>query len=1040
MPRRDDIGKILLIGSGPIVIGQAAEFDYSGVQACKVLLGEGFEVVLANSNPATIMTDPEFATATYVEPLLPGPIAKIIEKERPDALLPTLGGQTALNLAMALHEDGTLERFGVELIGADHEAIRRAEDREAFRTTMEEAGLRVPWSLVVQNVGEAEAALADGRIELPAIVRPAYTLGGEGGGVGETETELRQVVSEGLAASPINQVLVEESVLGWGEFELEVMRDRNDNVVIICSIENVDPMGVHTGDSVTVAPAQTLTDALYQELRDQAIRVIRAVGVETGGSNIQFAVNPQSREIVVIEMNPRVSRSSALASKATGFPIAKMAAKLAVGYALEEIPNDITQATPASFEPTIDYVVTKVPRFAFEKFPGASGRLSTHMKSVGEAMAIGRTFRESFAKAMRSRELDSEPHFPDDDEELLGGLESPSPDRFDAVLEAFQRGLGVEEVHERTLVDPWFLRELEQLANEGDGTQGLSRTFKSVDTCAAEFEAATPYYYSAHERPGADGAAASEVRRGERASVVILGSGPNRIGQGIEFDYCCVHAAMTAREMGRDAVMINCNPETVSTDYDTSDRLYFEPLTTGDVLAVVEQEGPEGIVVQFGGQTPLRLAKALEQAGAPLLGTPVDAIDLAEDRGRFGALLGRLGIKHPPYGTALSADEATVIAERVGFPLLVRPSYVLGGRAMEICYSAEGLGSYLEANVKADQEHPLLLDRFLENAIEVDVDALADGAEVYVAGIMQHVEEAGVHSGDSACVLPPMSLGAEMLDEIRDTTRRIALELGVVGLINIQYAVAGGELHVIEANPRASRTVPFVSKAIGAPLAKTACRLMLGETLADQELPERNGDHVSVKEAVLPFARFAGADTVLGPEMKSTGEVMGVATDFPTAFGKAQAAAGVSLPLEGTVFITVTDTDKPAATQLAARFCDLGFRIVATSGTAQAVSAMGVPVTRINKIGEGSPHVVDWIRNGEVDLVINTPTGSGARADGYEIRNAAVRQGIPCVTTMTGASAAVRAISAQRERDAEVLSLQELHATAAARQSSEAEA
>ena len=1034
MPRRSDIEKIMLIGSGPIVIGQAAEFDYSGVQACKVLLEEGYEVVLVNSNPATIMTDPEFASATYIEPLLPGPVARIIERERPDALLPTLGGQTALNLAMALHEDGTLERFGVELIGADQDAIRRAEDREVFRDTMQEAGLRVPWSLIVANVGDAEAALADGRIELPAIVRPAFTLGGEGGGVGETETELCQVVSEGLAASPINQVLVEESVLGWGEFELEVMRDRNDNVVIVCSIENVDPMGVHTGDSVTVAPAQTLTDALYQELRDQAIRVIRAVGVETGGSNIQFGVNPDDGEIVVIEMNPRVSRSSALASKATGFPIAKMAAKLAVGYALEEIPNDITQATPAAFEPTLDYVVTKVPRFAFEKFPGASGRLSTHMKSVGEAMAIGRTFRESFAKAMRSRELDTEPSFPEDDRDLLRRLEAPSPDRFDLVGEAFRRGIGIEEVHEQTLVDPWFLRELRQLAVEGDGTEGLARTYKSVDTCAAEFEAATPYYYSAHERPGA----ASEVRRGERPSVVILGSGPNRIGQGIEFDYCCVHAAITAREMGRDAVMVNCNPETVSTDYDTSDRLYFEPLTAEDVLAVVEQEQPEGVVVQFGGQTPLRLAKALEDAGVPLLGTAVDAIDLAEDRGRFGALLGRLEIKHPPYGTALSADEATVIAEQVGFPLLVRPSYVLGGRAMEICYSSDALAAYLEANVKADQEHPLLLDRFLENAIEVDVDALADGTDVWVAGIMQHVEEAGVHSGDSACVIPPMSLGAEMLEEIRSTTQRIATELGVIGLINIQYAVAGGELHVIEANPRASRTVPFVSKAIGAPLAKIACRLMLGERLADQELPQGPGEHVSVKEAVLPFARFTGADAVLGPEMKSTGEVMGIAADFPTAFGKAQAAAGLALPLEGTVFITVTDTDKAAATQLAARFCDLGFRIVATAGTAQSISAMGVPVTRINKIGEGSPHVVDWIRNGEVDMVINTPTGSGARADGIEIRSAAVRRGIPCVTTMTGASAAARAISAQRESEAEVRSLQEVHALASARESSEA--
>jgi carbamoyl-phosphate synthase large subunit len=1022
MPRRDDIQKILLIGSGPIVIGQAAEFDYSGAQACKVLLGEGYEVVLVNSNPATIMTDPEFAHRTYVEPLTVDSVTAVIERERPDALLPTLGGQTALNLASSLHEQGVLERLGVELIGANYDAIRRAEDREVFRQTMEEAGLRMPWSQIVRSVSDVERGLAAGEISLPAIVRPAYTLGGQGGGVGRTDTELRQVVSEGLAASPINQVLVEESVLGWGEFELELMRDRNDNVVVICSIENVDPMGVHTGDSVTIAPAQTLTDRLYQELRDQAIRVIRAVGVETGGSNIQFAVNPESGEIVVIEMNPRVSRSSALASKATGFPIAKMAAKLAVGYALEEIPNDITMATPASFEPTIDYVVTKIPRFAFEKFPGAEGSLSTHMKSVGEAMAIGRTFRESFAKAMRSRELDSQPDVPEDTDELLERLVTPAPDRYDLIFAAFRRGVEPATVHERTSIDPWFLDELHALATEGDGTDGEVRTFKSVDTCAAEFEAETPYFYSAHER-----APQSEVRRGDKPSVVILGSGPNRIGQGIEFDYCCVHAAMTVRESGRDAVMVNCNPETVSTDYDTSDRLYFEPLTTEDVLAVLESERPEGVIVQFGGQTPLKLASALESAGAQLLGTPVDAIDLAEDRGRFGALLRRLGIDHPPYGTALSADEAAVIAEEVGFPLLVRPSYVLGGRAMEICYTADGLAAYLEQHVKADQEHPLLLDRFLEDAIEVDVDALADGEEVRIGGIMQHVEEAGVHSGDSACVLPPMSLGEEMLEQIRLTTERIALELGVIGLINIQYAVAGGTLYVIEANPRASRTVPFVSKATGAPLAKIACRLMLGEALADQELPPAPTGHVSVKEAVLPFARFAGADSVLGPEMKSTGEVMGVASDFPTAFGKAQAAAGISLPTEGTVFITVTDRDKPAATQLAARFHDMGFHVIATRGTAQAISRMGVPVTAINKIAEGSPHVVDFIRNGEVDLVINTPTGSGARSDGYEIRTASVRHGIPCVTTMTGASAAARAIFAQRDHAAEPRSLQELH-------------
>ncbi len=1044
MPRRDDISRILLIGSGPIVIGQAAEFDYSGTQACKVLREEGYQVVLVNSNPATIMTDPEFADATYVEPLRPDVVARIIEKERPDALLPTLGGQTALNLAKALHDDGTLERLGVELIGADYEAIHRAEDREAFRRTMLDAGLRMPLNQIVESVEAAEAHLAAGELTLPAIVRPAFTMGGQGGGVARSTAELREVVAAGLAASPIGQVLIDQSLIGWGEFELELMRDANDNVVVVCAIENIDPMGVHTGDSVTVAPAQTLSDPLYQELRDQGLRVIRAVGVETGGSNVQFAVHPESGEIVVIEMNPRVSRSSALASKATGFPIAKIAARLAVGYTLDEIPNDITRATPAAFEPTIDYVVTKVPRFAFEKFPGTEGELTTHMKSVGEAMAIGRTFRESFAKAMRSRELDAPADVPAETAELLERLETPSPDRFDLLLAAFERGVGVEEMNQRTGIDVWFLREFELLAREGDGTGGLVRTYKAVDTCAAEFEALTPYYYSAAERApatdprdgeggGRSGISHSEVRRGERPSVVILGSGPNRIGQGIEFDYCCVHAAMTVRESGRDAVMINCNPETVSTDYDTSDRLYFEPLTGDDVLAVIEQEQPEGVIVQFGGQTPLRLAKRLEEEGVTLLGTPVDAIDLAEDRGRFGALLRRLGVAHPPYGTALSAEEAQVIAEQVGFPLLVRPSYVLGGRAMEICYSNEGLAAYLGKHVKASPEHPLLLDRFLEDAIEVDVDALCDGVDCRLAGVMQHVEEAGVHSGDSACVLPPMSLGAEMLERIDSTTRQIALELGVVGLINIQYAVYGGELYVIEANPRASRTVPFVSKAIGAPLAKIACRLMLGERLADQELPAMPSGHVSVKEAVLPFSRFAGADTVLGPEMKSTGEVMGVAKDFPEAFGKAQAAAGVELPTSGTVFITVTDVDKPAATGLATLLHGLGFEIIATGGTAQAISRMGIPVETINKLADGSPHVVDYVERGEVDLVINTPTGFGARSDGYEIRNAATRKGIPCITTMTGASAAARAISAHQSAGSDVLSLQELHGDEIAR-------
>ncbi len=1024
MPRRDDIHKIMLIGSGPIVIGQAAEFDYSGVQACKVLLEEGYEVVLVNSNPATIMTDPEFATRTYVEPLLPGPVAAIIEKERPDALLPTLGGQTALNLAMDLSADGTLEKFGVELIGANREAIIRAEDREVFRQVMNEAGIRIPWSVTVESVEEALGVLDSGEATLPAIIRPAFTMGGQGGGIAETRDELITVVAKGVAASPIGQVLVEESVIGWGEFELEVMRDHNDNVVIICSIENLDPMGVHTGDSITVAPAQSLTDPVYQSLRDIAIKVIRVVGVETGGSNVQFAVNPADGEIAVIEMNPRVSRSSALASKATGFPIAKMAAKLAVGYALEEIPNDITRATPAAFEPTIDYVVTKIPRFAFEKFPGAEHRLSTYMQSVGEIMAIGRTFRQSFSKALASRELDATTPIPDSDADLLEEIETPTPERIDLIMAGLARGITVEDIHARTHIDPWFLRELASLALDGDGSEGKQLVYNSVDTCAAEFEARTPYYYSSHEAPGSP----SEVRRGDRPSVVILGAGPNRIGQGIEFDYCCVHAAMTVRECGRDAVMINCNPETVSTDYDTSDRLYFEPLTIEHVLAVCELEKPEGVIVQFGGQTPLKLAQGLRDAGVPLLGTPVEAIDAAEDRGKFGALIDRLGIKPPPYGSAMSADQAVEVAARVGYPLLVRPSFVLGGRAMEICYSGNDLDAYLREHVKASPEHPLLLDRFLENAIEVDVDALCDGEEVKVAGIMQHVEEAGVHSGDSACVIPPMSIGEDMLEEIREATAAIALELGVIGLINIQFAIADGGLYVIEANPRASRTVPFVSKAIGAPVAKLATRLMLGEKLADLELPESNGSHVSVKEAVLPFSRFQGSDSVLGPEMKSTGEVIGIGPDFPTAFGKAQAAAGAALPEEGTVFISVTDTDKPAATQLAARFHDLGFKVVSTGGTAQAISRMGVPVETINKIAEGSPHVVDLIAEGRCDLVINTPTGSGARADGYEIRSAAVRNGVPSLTTMTGASAAVRAIIAQQKGPGEVYSLQELHA------------
>jgi carbamoyl-phosphate synthase large subunit len=1063
LPRRSDISKILILGSGPIVIGQAAEFDYSGAQACKVLREEGYEVVLVNSNPATIMTDPEFADATYIEPLLPGPVAQVIERERPDALLGTLGGQTALNLSKALHDDGTLERFGTELIGANYEAIACAENRALFAAAMARAGLTMPRSAIATTVEQARRSL--GEVGLPCVVRPAFTLGGRGGGVARTPEELERIVELGIEASPIGQVLLDESVLGWGEFELEVMRDHADNVVIVCSIENVDPMGIHTGDSVTVAPQQTLTDRLYQQLRDQAITAIRAVGVETGGSNVQFAVHPDTERVLVIEINPRVSRSSALASKATGFPIAKIAARLAVGYRLDEIVNDITGVTPACFEPTVDYVVVKWPRFAFEKFPGVDPALSTHMQSVGEAMAIGRTFQQAFAKALRSRELDKPPCLQKDSEEvLLGRLKKPTPDRIETVLELLRRGTSVAEVHERTLIDPWFLSELQALALDPGGACAGERSFRAVDTCAAEFPARTPYYYSGWEGPAsvgslAAGEPASEVSRGARESVVILGSGPNRIGQGIEFDYCCVHAAMTVRDSGRDAVMINCNPETVSTDYDTSDRLYFEPLTVEDVLAVVDVEQPLGVVVQFGGQTPLKLAAALDEAGVPLLGTSVEAIDLAEDRGRFGALLQGLGYRAPAYATARSVAQALQKSEQVGFPLLVRPSYVLGGRAMEIVYSREGLAEYLRREVTDDGVRPggsggesggpgkenggsgaregengaIFLDHFLENSAEVDVDALCDGAQVWIGGIMQHVEEAGVHSGDSACVLPPHSLGEEMLEQIRHATREIALAIGVVGLLNVQYAVHGGELYVIEANPRASRTVPFVSKAVGVPLAKLACRILLGERLADLGLPAGRegmgfGRHVSVKEAVLPFDRFEGSDAVLGPEMRSTGEVMGIALDFPTAFAKAQAAAGVPLPSSGTAFITVTDSDKAGAFAVAQGLHDNGFRILATRGTADAIARMGVPVERLNKIGEGSPHVLDWIERGDVDLVVNTPTGVGARTDGYEIRRAAVTHGIPCLTTLSAGISAARAIArARRDGAPGVLCLQELH-------------
>jgi carbamoyl-phosphate synthase large subunit len=1061
MPRRDDLHRILILGSGPIVIGQACEFDYSGTQACRVLREEGYEVVLVNSNPATIMTDPDVATRTYIEPLDVDTVSRIIEKERPDALLPTLGGQTALNLAMQLDEQGVLGLWGVEMIGADAEVIRRAEDRAEFRAAMEAIGLEVPRSAIVTSLAEAEDAAAD--LGLPLVIRPAYTLGGAGGGIARTADELSAQVEQGLRESPIEQVLVEESVLGWHEYELEVMRDTADNAVVVCSIENVDPMGIHTGDSVTVAPALTLTDPQLQELRDAALAVMRVIGVTCGGSNVQFAVDPANGRVVVIEMNPRVSRSSALASKATGFPIAKIAAKLAVGYTLDEILNDITRETPACFEPTLDYVVVKMPRWAFEKFPLADQRLTTHMKSVGEAMAIGRTFKEAFLKALRSRELDGRPLLPPTRSAIKQALMVPTCDRYELVLHAYRNGITPAEVHELTAVPLFYLHELQdivvleetwssaavetpeslrlmkrygfsdaRLAELRDMTEheiralrlesGIVPTFKAVDTCAAEFQAVTPYFYSTYEDE-------SEVPVGKRPRVVILGSGPNRIGQGIEFDYCCVHAAMTVREAGYEAIMVNCNPETVSTDYDVSDRLYFEPLTLEDVLNVVAVEQPLGVILQYGGQTPLRLAAGLAEAGVALIGTPHDAIELAEDRGRFGQLLDELEMRCPPYGVAGSLDEARAIAARVGYPLLVRPSFVLGGRAMEILYSEDDLERYLHEAVAASPERPVLIDRFLEDAIEVDVDVVADGTDVFVGAVMQHVEEAGVHSGDSACVIPSISLGEGTLEQVRRWVRELALALGVRGLMNAQFAYQNYELYVLEVNPRASRTVPFVSKATGVQLAKVATRVVLGERLADLVPSDRRvPEHVSVKEAVAPFNRFPESDTRLGPEMKSTGEVMGIAGAFPAAFAKAQAAAGAPLPAEGTAFLSVNDSDKSAATILAQRLSGLGFRILATDGTARALQSLGVPAERVNKVVEGAPHIVERIAGGEVDLVINTPYGRAARSDGFEIRRAALRRGVPCITTLAGASAAVSAIEASRRPRVGVHCLQDLHA------------
>lgn len=1073
MPKREDIRKIMVIGSGPIVIGQAAEFDYSGSQACKALREEGYEVVLVNSNPATIMTDPEMADRVYIEPLDAEIVAKIIERETPDALLPTLGGQTALNLAVQLTEMGVLDRYGVELIGAKFEAIKKAEDRELFKEAMRKIGLDLPKSDVAHDVSEA-LAIAD-EIGYPVVVRPAFTLGGTGGGIAYNREELREIAERGIKMSMINQVLIEEGVLGWKEFELEVMRDLADNVVIICSIENFDPMGVHTGDSITVAPAQTLTDVEYQYLRDAAIKIIREIGVETGGSNIQFAVHPENGRVVAIEMNPRVSRSSALASKATGFPIAKIAAKLAVGYTLDEIPNDITKETPASFEPTIDYVVVKIPRFAFDKFPTADPVLGSQMKSVGEVMAVGRTFEEALQKAIRSLEIgrfglgcdgkDKEVTM----EEIRERLRYPNASRVFYIRYALQKGMSVNEIYELTKIDPWFIDKIKnlvefeeqlkqiaermsieevpkeilkkakelgysdrQLAVIFNTTErevrrvrkgkGLRAVYKMVDTCAAEFEAKTPYYYSTYEDE-------NEALRSERKKVMILGAGPNRIGQGIEFDYCCVHAVFSLKDEGYETIMVNCNPETVSTDYDTSDRLYFEPITHEDVMNVYENEQPEGVIVQFGGQTPLNIARELEDSGARILGTSVDSIDIAEDRERFAELLEKLNIPQPENGIAHSLEEAKEIARKIGFPVLVRPSYVLGGRAMEIVYDEETLERYITEALEVSPEKPILIDKFLEDAIEVEVDALCDGEEVVIGGIMEHIEEAGVHSGDSACVLPPVSLDEATINTIVDYTRKMALALNVVGLINIQYAVKDGKVYVLEANPRASRTVPFVSKATGTPLAKIAAKLMMGKKLRELGVKEKlKLKHVAVKEAVFPFIKLPGVDPVLGPEMKSTGEVMGIDYDFGLAYYKAELAAGMKLPLKGTVFISVRRKDKnDRLLYLARKFKELGFRIIATDGTRDFLVQNGIEADLILKISQGRPNILDAIVNGQVDLIINTPSGKRGRTEGYMIRRAAVDYGVAHITTLAGAMAAVRAIEAVKSRKMVVKSIQEYH-------------
>jgi carbamoyl-phosphate synthase large subunit len=1108
MPKRTDLKKILLIGSGPIIIGQACEFDYSGTQACKALREEGYTVVLVNSNPATIMTDPSMADRTYIEPVTWEVVAKIIERERPDALLPTLGGQTGLNTAMELHRHGILEKFNVQMIGANAQAIEKAEDREKFKTAMIKIGLAVPRSGVARSLAEGQT-IRD-QIGLPCVLRPSFTLGGTGGGIAYNREEFNDLIAHGLDLSPVQEVLIEESVIGWKEFELEVMRDKADNVVIVCSIENFDPMGVHTGDSITVAPAQTLTDKEYQRMRDAAIAVIREIGVETGGSNIQFAVNPDDGRMVAIEMNPRVSRSSALASKATGFPIAKIAAKLAVGYRLDELKNDITRETPACFEPTIDYVVTKIPRWTFEKFPDADQTLTTQMKSVGETMAIGRTFKESLQKALRGLETgrfglgcdridrwgtDNQPGV----DEVLARLATPNHERIWFIRYAFRFGLGIEDIYQRTKIDRWFLHNIRQIVEmedqlracpnlESAGAElilaakqfgfsdrqlahlwhstesevrrarkekGIEAVFKLVDTCAAEFEAYTPYYYSTYEAPiqKVSGGVASgewsgdespvtihdlpvttqdETRpAGEKDRIMILGGGPNRIGQGIEFDYCCCQAAFALKEAGFETIMVNSNPETVSTDYDTSDHLFFEPLTAEDVLNICDRLKPKGLIVQFGGQTPLNLAKALETAGAPIIGTSVDSIDIAEDRERFQGLVERLLLKQPANGTALDLQQAVHAARRIGYPVLVRPSYVLGGRAMEIVYDEEALRRYMTKALEASPDKPILIDKFLESAIEVDVDCLSDGTQTLIGGVMQHIEEAGVHSGDSACVIPPHSLPREVIEEIKRQTRDLARELQVKGLMNVQFAIQGSTIYVLEVNPRASRTVPFVSKATGIPLARLASLVMVGNALSELHgatggpLHEIVPRHYSVKESVFPFNKFPGVDIILGPEMRSTGEVMGIDDTFPMAFAKSQLAASSALPREGRIFISVADRDKAEVTSVARALVEMRYQVMSTRGTATALRGAGIEVSEIPKIQEGRPNLVDYMKNGQVALVINTPSGKGARTDEGKIRAAAVAHGVTCITTLAAAHAAVEACRALRQTELTVRALQE---------------